>query len=174
MITRQKKQEIVAELVEKFQGAQGLYLIDFKGMKVDESIKLRRKFKEANLIYKVAKNTLITRAINQVGGIEFPDNMFVGETGIVFAYDDPIAPAKLLKEYIGKTEIPKLKGALLDGQFFDGSKLNELAALPGRTEMMSAIVGSLQSPISGIVGSINAVIRDLAYLVEEVAKKKAS
>ena len=140
MITRQKKEEIVTELVEKFRGAQGLYLLDFKGMTVEEAIKLRREFKKADLVYKVAKNNLILRAIDQIGGIKFPDNMFVGETGIVFAYNDPVAPAKIIKEFIGKEEKPKLKGALLDGQFFDGSKLNELAALPGRAEMMSATV----------------------------------
>jgi large subunit ribosomal protein L10 len=63
---------------------------------------------------------------------------------------------------------------LLEGQYFDGTKLKELAALPGKKEMMSAIVGSLHAPISGIVGSINAVMRDLASIIEEVAKKKAS
>ena len=174
MITRQKKQEIVADLVELFKDAQGLYLLNFKGMTVDQTIKMRREFRKSELKYRVAKNTLILRAIEEVGGIEFPNEMYVGETGIVFAYDDPVAPAKIIKEISEKTQIPALKGALLDGQFFDGSQLKQLAALPGKSEMMAAIIGSLHAPASGIVGSINAVMRDVASLIEEVAKKQAS
>lgn len=174
MITRQKKQEIVAGLVELLQSVQGLFFLDFTTMTVAESIKLRRALKQADLKYKVAKNTLIHRAIDEVGGLNVPDNMFVGQTGIVFSYDDPVSPAKIIKEESEKTKKPVLKGALLDGQFFDGSRLKELAALPGKKEMMAAIVGSLHAPVSGIVGSINAVMRDVASLIEEVAKKKAS
>lgn len=174
MITRQKKQEIVNGLVELFQGAQGLYFLDFTTMTVAETLKLRRALKQADLKYKIAKNTLIQRAINEVGSIDVPENIFVGQTGIVFAYDDPVSPAKIIKEESEKTKKPVLKAAYLEGQYFDGTKLKELAALPGKKEMMSAIVGSLHAPITGIVGSINAVMRDVASLIEEVAKKKAS
>ena len=174
MITRQKKQETVASLVELLQGVQGLYFLDFTTMSVAETIKLRRALKQADLKYRVAKNTLIDRAINEVGGFDLPDSLFVGQTGIVFSYDDPVIPAKIIKEESEKTKKPVLKGAILDGQYFDGSKLKDIAALPGKKEMMSAIVGSLHAPITGIVGSINAVMRDVASLIEEVAKKKAS
>lgn len=174
MITRQKKQVIVAGLVELLQGAQGLYFLDFTTMTVAETLKLRRALKQADLKYKIAKNTLINRAIEEVGGINLPDDIFFGQTGIVFSYNDPVAPAKIIKEESEKSKKPVLKGAILDGQYFDGSMLKELAALPGKKEMMSAIVGSLHAPITGIVGSINAVMRDVASLIEEVAKKKAS
>lgn len=174
MITKQKKQEIVSNLIEKLNGVQGVYVLDFTGLTVFEAIKLRRAFKQINVKYVVAKNSLIKRALSENAGLSIPDKVFVGPSGLVLSYDDPVAPAKIIKDIFEKEKKPVLKGALLDGQFFDGSKLKELAALPGKLEMMASIVGSLHAPISGIVGSINAVMRDVAYLVEEVAKKKAS
>ncbi|MFH1050899.1 MAG: 50S ribosomal protein L10 [bacterium] len=174
MITKQKKQEIVSGLIEKLKGVQGVYVLDFTGVTVFEAIKLRRAFKNINVNYVVAKNSLIKRALSDSPELKIPDNIFIGPSGLVFSYDDPIAPAKVIRDIFDKDKRPALKGAVLDGQFFDGSKLKELASLPGKKDMMASIVGSLHAPISGIVGSINAVMRDVAYLVEEVAKKKAS
>jgi large subunit ribosomal protein L10 len=73
-----------------------------------------------------------------------------------------------------KSQKPRLKAAVIEGVFYDGSQLKTIAALPSKPDIISGIIGSLHSPISGIVGSINAVMRDVAYLVEEVAKKQAS
>jgi hypothetical protein len=97
-----------------------------------------------------------------------------GPTGIVFTYEDPVAPAKIIKKFYDKSEKPKLKVALVEDKVYDRKKLNELASLLSKPEIISAIVGSLNAPISGIVGSINAVIRDLASTIEEVAKKQAN
>lgn len=175
MITKKQKQEIVADLIEKLQKVNGIYLVDFIGMSVEDAIRFRRAMKELGVDYKVAKNTLIIRAMKEVGGFEnIPEDKLTGPTGIIFGYDDPVKPAKVIKEQFDKHNLPALKAALLEGQFFDGSQLKELAALPSKDDMMASIVGSLHAPISGIVGAINAVMRDVAYLVEEVAKKQAS
>lgn len=174
MITKQKKQEIVSNLIEKLKGAQGLYMLDFTGLTVFEAIKLRRAFRQIDVKYVVAKNTLIKRALSEYDRFPIPDEKFAGPTGLVFSYDDPVAPAKVIRDLSEKDKKPVLKGAVLDGQFFEGSRLKELAALPGKKDMMASIIGSIHAPISGIVGTINAVMRDVSYLVEEVAKKKAS
>jgi len=174
MITKQNKQEIVSDLIEKLKNVQGLYILDFTGLTVFDAIKLRRAFKQINVKYIVAKNTLIKRALNEYSFLKIPDKVLTGPSGLVFSYDDPVAPAKIIKDIFEKDKKPVLKGAVLDGQFFDGSRIKELASLPGKQEMMASIIGSIHSPISGIVGSINAVMRDVVYLIEEVAKKKAS
>jgi large subunit ribosomal protein L10 len=174
MITKQRKQEIVSELVEKFSKANGFYLVDFVGMKVVDSIRIRREFKKLSVDYRVAKNTLIQRALKDVGDYQIPLEIFTGQTAIIFAYDDPVTPAKTLKEQIDKFNKPIFKGAYIDGQFFDDKKLKTVASLPTKQDMMASIVGSLHAPISGIVGSINAVMRDLASVIEEVAKKQAA
>jgi large subunit ribosomal protein L10 len=79
-----------------------------------------------------------------------------------------------LKKYFTKLEKPKFKVAVVDNQFYGNDKLNELASLLSKEEVISRIMSSLDSPISGIVGSINAVVRDLSSIIEEVAKKKAA
>ena len=110
----------------------------------------------------------------EVGGFEIPEDKFFGQTGFICGYSDPIAPAKIIRDVSEKSEKPKLKAAIVEGQFFDGKQLKEIASLPTREDMIAAIMGSIDAPISGIVGSINAVMRDVASLVEEVAKNKAA
>ena len=174
MITKQRKQEIVSELVEKFRNASGFYLVDFAGMKVSDSIRIRREFKKLSVDYRVAKNTLIQLAMKEVGEYQIPSEVFTGQTAIIFGYSDPVSPAKTLKEQIDKFTKPLFKGAYIDGQFFDDKQLKKIASLPTKQDMMASIVGSLHAPISGIVDSINVVMRDLASVIEEVAKKQAA
>lgn len=174
MITIKQKREIVAGLTEKFKRASGFYLVDFMGMTVEDIIRFRRELKKKGVEFQVAKNTLIQRALNEVGDFGIPEDKFKKSTGVIFSYDDPIVPAKILRDFTEKTELPRLKAALVESEYFDGSSLKQLAALPSKPELIAGILGSLNAPVSGIVGSINAVMRDLASLVEEVAKKKAS
>ena len=93
---------------------------------------------------------------------------------MIFGDADPIAPAKIIRQYFEKGQKPRLKVAVIEGQMFDGSQLKQVSELPTREELISSMIGSIHAPISGIVGSINAVLRDVASLVEEVAKKKAA
>lgn len=174
MVTQKKKREIVAELTDKFRRASGFYLVEFMGMTVDQAIRFRRELRKKGIEYKVAKNTLIYRALQEVGITNIPDDKFVKSTGVVFAYEDSIAPAKIIKEVSEKTEPLKLKAAVIEGAYYDGSQLKTLASLPSKPELIAGILGSLNAPVSGIVGAINAVMRDVASLIEEVAKKKAS
>jgi large subunit ribosomal protein L10 len=172
-MTKNKKTEVVAEVAELLDGASGVYSIDFTGLTVANAIRLRREFKKAGVTYKVAKNTLIKRALQEVGGYDHVLDKFVGQTGIAFGYDDPAAPARVLNDFIDpKLEIPKLNFALIEREIMDGSQLKAIAAMPSRKDLLGSIVGALNAPASGIVGAINAVMRDLASVIEEVAKKK--
>lgn len=175
MITLNRKKEIVADLVERFKRANSFYIVDFMGMNVETTIAFRRELKKNGIEFKVAKNTLVKRALEEIGSSDMiPDDKFFESTGIVFGIDDAVAPAKIIKEAFDKKGLPKLKAAVIENVYYDGSQLKTIAALPSKPDIIAGIIGSLQSPISGIVGSINAVMRDVAYLVEEVAKKKAS
>jgi large subunit ribosomal protein L10 len=155
-----------------------LYLTDFKGMTVAQVDDLRSEFYKADVKYKVVKNTLALRALKDTEKYsQFADKFdefLIGPTGIVFASEDPVAPAKILKKYFSKIEKPKFKVAVVDNQFYGSDKLNELASLLSKEELIAGILSSLDSPVSGIVGTLNAVIRDLSSVIEEVAKKKAA
>lgn len=174
MITRKRKEELLAELKETFSQASSYFLVDFKGMNVEETIAFRRELKSKGIKYKVAKNTLIARALSELGKEALPADKLKGETAIAFAYDDPVAPSKIIKQSFEKNNKPVLKAAVIEGQFYDGSRLKELASLPSKADIMASILGSLNSPISGIVGSLNAVMGGLASVIEEVAKKRHS
>lgn len=175
MVTRKRKQEIVAELTETLSKANCMYFLDFAGMTVLDAYNFRNLLREKSLDYKVAKNTLIIRALNELEGVDIPEDIFVGQTGIAIGYDDPVAPAKVIKEFSDKGDKPKFKGAYLEGQVYKGAEqLKVLASLPTKKDMYASIVGSLSAPQSGMVGTINALMRDIASLVEEVAKSKAA
>ncbi|HVK37538.1 MAG TPA: 50S ribosomal protein L10 [Candidatus Kapabacteria bacterium] len=172
-MTKTKKGEVVTELAELFEGASGVYSIDFTGLNVASTLKLRRAFRNAGVTYRVAKNTLVRRALSDKGGYEDVTARLIGQSGIAIGYDDPAAPARVLKEFIDpKAEFPKLNFAVIDGQIFESKALAELASMPSRMELLGSIVGSINAPASGIVGAINAVMRDLGSVIEEVARSK--
>ena len=171
-MTKNKKTEVVSELADLFEGASGVYSIDFTGLNVANTLKLRRAFNKAGVRYRVAKNTLVRRALTTKGGFEEVTERLVGQSGIAVGYDDPAAPARVLKEFIDpKVDLPKLNFAVIEGQIFDSTSLNALAAMPSRMDLLASIVGSIGAPASGIVGAINAVMRDLSSVIEEVARK---
>lgn len=172
MITLDKKKEVVGEILEKLQSAKGIYFVDFAKIKVADINKVRRSLSEKQIEFRVAKNTLILRALAEMNGYEMPEKILFGQTAMILSYDDAIAPAKIIKPIYDKEQKLTLKAAFIEGQFFDGKDLNVIAGLPSRKELVAGILGSLNSPISGIVGSINAVMREVTSLIEEVAKKQ--
>lgn len=176
MATREQKAKVVADVAEMIAQSSALYFVDFATMTVADDWELRRSLKGKGARYRVVKNTLLLRALEQTDQPRFDERKLFGQTAVVFAPKaDPIGPAKLLKEYAGKHDgKPRLKLAIVEGAIFDGSQLATIASLPTREEIIAAILGSLTAPASGIVGTINSVIGGLASVIEEVAKKKAA
>ncbi|MCY7363429.1 MAG: 50S ribosomal protein L10 [Ignavibacteria bacterium] len=97
-----------------------------------------------------------------------------GPTAIVFASANPTAPAKIIKKFFDKIQKPSLKIAILENELYDSKSLGTLASLPTKEEVISSILGSLDAPASGIVGTLNATMRDLFSVIEEVGKKQAA
>lgn len=178
-MTKQDKEQSVLEIKEKLNKASSIYLTDFSGLTVAQSNELRDELFNAKVDFKVLKNTLVKKALEQSDG-RFNDQSdklnenLKGPTGIIFAYDDPVSPAKIIKKFFDKGEKPKLKLAVVENIAYESKQLNQLASLLSKPEIIASIVGSLNAPISGIVGSINAVIRDLSSVIEEVAKKQSN
>ncbi|HPS64551.1 MAG TPA: 50S ribosomal protein L10 [Ignavibacteria bacterium] len=173
-----KKSELTGEIKDMMNTTDALYFIDFSSMTVADVENLRGEFHKAGIKYKVVKNTLAKRALKESdkfsGFTESLSDFLKGPTGIVFPGEDVVSPARILKKASEKTERPKFKAAVLDGQIYGSDKLNELSSLLTKDEIISGICASLNSPVSGIVGTINALMRDLGSIIEEVAKKKAA
>jgi large subunit ribosomal protein L10 len=171
---RSEKEQIVAEVAEVAGRAHGMFFTDFSGLTVGQATELRREFHKSGITYRVVKNTLIQKALEQIGGYDTVFTKLVGPTGVAFAFDDPIAPAKIIQKFSEKHSKVSLKVCVLERQVYDGSRLGELAKLPSRKDMMAAILGSVQAPLAGVPMVINAVLRDLVSVVGEIEKKKAA
>ncbi|MGA3243019.1 MAG: 50S ribosomal protein L10 [Bacteroidota bacterium] len=173
-MNRSDKEAIVAEVAERAARATAMYFADFTGLTVEEATELRREFRKAGVEYRVVKNTLAKKALEQVTGYDRVFEKLVGPTGIAFSYGDAVAPAKIIKKFSDKSGKLKLKAAVLEKQVFDGSRLDELSKLPTRAELMAGVLGSIQAPMTGIVGAIGAVMRDLVNVIDAIEKKKAA
>jgi large subunit ribosomal protein L10 len=175
-MTREEKASSIAELREVIDRSTGMYFTDFEGMTVEQTTRLRNELRKAGLTFKVGKNTLIRRALDDAGRLtEDLRAALVRQTGVAFGFDDPVAPARILRDFIEKNQDkPTLKLAYVEGQTFPGKDLKKVASLPTKKEVISSILGSLQAPMQGIVGALGALQRDIVYLVDAIEKKKAS
>jgi large subunit ribosomal protein L10 len=171
---RTQKEQIVAEVVEIASRARGMFFTDFSGLTVEQATELRREFRKSGVSYKVVKNTLIRKALERIGGYDTVFDRLVGPTGVAFAFDDPVTPAKIIQKFTDKHKKLSLKVCVLEHAVYDGTRLKEIASIPSRGEMMSAILGSLQVPMAGVPNSIHAVLRELVSVIDEVGKKKAA
>jgi len=171
---KEEKQEIITEVTETVRKSSGLFFTNFSGLTVGQATELRREFYKAGVQYRVVKNTLIRKALEQLAGYDTVYPKLVGPTGVAFAFDDPIVPAKIIQKFTEKHNKLSLKACVIEHQVYDGSRLKELAQLPSRKDTMAAILGAVQSPIAGIPGAVNAVMRDLVSVIGEIEKKKAA
>jgi len=173
-MNKNEKAEIIAQAKELIENSTALYLTDYSKINVADISEIRNQFRKDGVKYRVFKNTLFKRALVESGKFEKLADHLEGMTGFAFASTNPVAPAKIIKKYNDTSQKLPLKACYIETQYYDGSKLAELAVLPSKGELIAGILGSLNSPASGIVGSIAAVIRNLVSVVDEVSKKKAA
>lgn len=173
-MNRNEKTDVVSEVKEMMEKSSAVFLTDYSGVNVADINEIRNQFRKEGVTYKVYKNTLFKRALEEYGKYEKLADHLIGMTGFAFSDENPVAPAKIIKKYFDKNKKLSLKACYIEDEFFDGSKLNEIAALPSKNDLIAGIIGSLEAPASGIVGTINAVFRDLVSVVDEISKKKAA
>jgi large subunit ribosomal protein L10 len=173
-MNKNEKADIISDVKEMIEKASAVYLTDFSKINVADINHIRNEFRKEGVSYKVIKNTLFKRAMQETGKLEKLSGHLVGMTGFVFASDNPVAPAKIIKTYFDKNQKLALKACYIEDQYYDGKELNVLATLPTKNEIVASILGSINAPASGIVGAINAVMRDLVSVIDEISKKQAA
>ncbi len=168
------KQQVVAEIAEKFKAAQSVVIVDYKGLTVEEVTALRAKFRAAQVDYVVYKNTLVRRALAELN-ITGLDDQLQGPSAFAFSMKDAVAGAKIIKEYMeaDKRETMTVKAGLIDGAVVDAKGVKVLADLPPREVLIARIMGSMNAPVTNFVGVCAATLRSLVYAVEAVRKQKA-
>ncbi|NNG27890.1 MAG: 50S ribosomal protein L10 [Ignavibacteriaceae bacterium] len=173
-MNRNEKTEVISEVKEMIENSTAIYLTDYSGVDVEDVNDLRNQFRKEGVRYKVFKNTLFKIALEESGKYDKLADHLIGMTSFAFASENPVAPAKIIKKYFDDKKKLSLKACYIEDEYFDGDQLKALASLPSKDELIAGIMASLDSPASGIVGSINAVMRDLLSVIDEVAKTKAS
>lgn len=174
-MNKNEKNEIVSEVKEMIENSAALYLTDYAGISVTDINSIRNEFRKENVRYKVYKNTLFKRALTEAGKYDKLADHLVGMTGYIFTNkENPVAPAKIIKKYFDTNKKLALKACYIENQYYEGDRLNELASLPSKSELIAGIIGSIASPASGIVGAINAVMRDLVSVVDQISKREAA
>lgn len=168
------KIEVVSEIKELFENSDAVYIVDYSGISVSEINEIRREFIKEDVKYKVLKNSLVKKAIDDIGGYEELDGLLNGMNGFAFAGENFVAPAKIIEKYSKDLDKFTMKGCYIDSEFYDASKLGVLASMPTKDEVMAGIARAVNSPAQDTVGAINAVMRDLASVVDEISKTKAA
>ena len=169
--TLRAKEAEVAEIQEKIEKSQSVMFLDYRGLNVAEVTELRNKMRAAGVEYKVIKNTMIRRAAEKAG-IEGLDDVLEGPTAVAFGYADPVAPAKILVDFIEDTKKTNLKGGVLAGKAMSEAEIKNLASLPSKEELIAKMLGSLNAPITGLVMALSGVPRNLVYALNAIKEKK--
>ena len=155
-ILEQKKQ-VVADLAEQIQTAAAGVLVKYEGIKVSEDTALRAALRKAGVEYTVMKNTLTGRACD-IAGYGDMKQYLSGMTAIATSKDDPIAPAKIMKEYADKIACFEIKAGFVDGGVLDAKGVEELAATPSKEVLIARMMGSLMSSLYSFAYVLQAKI----------------
>lgn len=159
------KQPIVAAIAEEIKDAQSVVLVDYRGLTVAQDTELRKQLREAGVVYKVYKNTMMKRAFE---GTEFAglDDCLNGPSAIAISKDDATAPARIICNFAKTADKLELKGGVVEGNVYDVAGLTELSKIPSREVLLSRLLGSMQSPIANFA----RVIKQIAEKDGEVAE----
>ncbi len=164
------KEQVIEILKENFSKTSFAVVTDYRGMTVAEISDLRKRLKGNNADYKIAKNTLIKLAIKDTNLAELEKHL-EGPTAVLIGYGEATECAKTFVEFTKEIEKGEVKGAVLDGKVLSKDDIKVFASLPPKKVLLGQIAGLLVAPTAGIAGSLESLIRDIALLAEEVAKK---
>jgi large subunit ribosomal protein L10 len=166
--TRIQKEDAVAKLKVNLSKANSVVFTDYKGMTMSQLSDLRNKLREDSAELSVTKNNLIKIALKESSIEVLDEKVFEGPMATLFAYGEEIGPIKTLTKSLKDSQIGTVKGGLLNGEYMNSMQINKLATLPSRDELRAKVVGSLGAPLYGIVGVLQANLRNLVYALDQI------
>ena len=172
-ITRQKKEEVVKDVTQRFSDSASVLFVDYTGLTVAEFAELRTKLRETKAEMVVAKNTLVNLALKKSKRKDLKLDKFSGQVAIVFSGEDEVAPAKVIHEFAKANKKPEILKGILEQDILEKEKVQELAMLPSKPEMLGKLVGTLNAPVSGFVNVLTGNLRGLINVINSIKDAKA-
>lgn len=150
------KQPVVQAIADDVKDAQAVVLVDYRGLTVAQDTAMRKELREAGVIYKVCKNTMMRRAFE---GTEFAglDEYLEGPSAIAISKDDATAPARILCKFAKDVKALELKAGVVEGSVYDSKALEEVGKIPSREVLLGRLFGSMQSPITNFARVLNQI-----------------
>lgn len=166
----ESKKQAVANLVEELKGAAAGVIVDYRGLTVEEDTELRTKFRAAGVKYAVVKNSLLGFAAKEVG-LEGLDEVLHGPTALAYHTEDMVAPAKVFSDFVKTHDIVSFKSGFMEGKVISLDEVKTLASTPSKEVLIAKMMGSLQSPVSGLVRLLNTIVEGGVEIADLVAQK---
>ncbi|MFH1671436.1 MAG: 50S ribosomal protein L10 [Candidatus Portnoybacteria bacterium] len=166
MITKDKKKEIIKDLIDKLSRQKSVVFFDYTGLKVNQSQELRSKLRQEGIDCQVGRKTLINLALEGAGLKDIGVKEMTGQIGLVLGYKDEVAPAKILYDFSKGNESIKILAGLVEGKLLGNEAILELAKLPSKQELLSKLVGSISSPLYGLRNALRGNLQKLIYILK--------
>jgi large subunit ribosomal protein L10 len=170
-VNLKEKQSVVEDLHDRFSRAKIVIATDYKGLDVASISDLRKKLREAAVEYKVVKNTLLTRASRQTDAALISDH-FKGPSAVALSYDDPVAPAKVLTQFIKDYKKLEIKAGVMGGKALDLDDIKALSALPSREVLLGRVLATMLAVPTGLVSALSDVPRRVLNVLQAVKEQK--
>lgn len=165
------KKQFVELLHERMQKSKVVILTDFKGLDVAAMTELRGKLREANIEYEVVKNTMLRRA-SEGTAVEPIKDYFKGPSAIAVSYDDPVAPAKVLTDFVKSNAKLEIKIGIINGRVIDLAGIKALSALPSREELLAMVLSAMIAVPTSLVRALNDVPRRMVSVLQAIKEAK--
>jgi len=170
----QDKIEIVNSLTQKIDDSSAVYFTCYTGIDVSQMTDLRKKFRENGVDYFVSKNTLTKIAAKNAGFENKLDDFLVGQVGIAYSIDDPVSPARVIKDFRKENKDSlEVLGLVFEGDVYDGGKYKELAELPSKEELLTKLVGGLNQPMTKFVGTLGGAMSKFVGVMTSLKENKS-
>ena len=169
-ISKQRKQESVAELKEMLSRSKAVILSDYRGLTAAQMASVRNRLRPLDGRFLVAKNTLLAKSLEGVG-LPVPEELLKGPTAVSFCFADFREPVRAMLDLAKETNVLSVKGGLLGNQILDAETVRSLPSLPTPDTLRAQALGGLQSPVSGFVGVLDSALRSLVYVFRARAEQ---
>ena len=150
------KSEIVSQIKDKLSRAKSVVIVDYRGLTVSEVTELRNNMRAAGVEYKVLKNTMMSRACEELG-ITGVEEHLSGPSAFCFGYDDPVSAPKIMKEFAEKVNKTEIKGGIMDNAAIDNKVVEKLASTPSKEVLLTRLIWSITGSVRSLAIGLNAV-----------------